>query len=153
MYNLDTADKLFEQMLKEDSQLPYRLIKEWRKEMPDEFAKRIYCERYGKHIINREQYETGLSFIKGQNGKPPEIWSIDEAEKILSDYIRDYDKEDFYKYDALLWLNVKRNDYPKIKDESEIAYIVYEDLNDTDLPYDPSERVYKWVEEHIKSPQ
>ena len=77
------------------------------------------------------------------------IWSIEEAEKILSNYIQNYDNEDFYKYDALLWLNVRRNDYPRINDPNEIAYIVYEDLHDNDLPSDPSERVYCWVDEHI----
>lgn len=151
MYNIETADKLYNQMLQEDGNLPYKLVKEWRLSMPDEFAKRIYCERYGKHIINKEQYETGLSFIKGQDGRPPEIYSVEECEKILSNYIRDYEKEDFYKYDAFLWFNVKKNDYPKLS-ENEIAYIVYEDLHDNDLPYEPSERVYKWVEEHIQSP-
>lgn len=150
MYNLEVADRLYNQAMNEDPDFANKLIKLWRKLMPEEFAKTMFCERYGKHIINREQYEIGLSFIEGQNGRPPEIWSIDESEKILSNFIKDYDKEDFYNYDAFLWLNIKRNDYPKITDESEIAYITYQDLNDKDLPYDPSERVYKWVEEHLK---
>lgn len=150
MYNLETAYKLYNQMMNEDPDYANKLVKQWSKLMPNEFAKVIYCDRYGKHIVNREQYEQGLSFIEGQNGRPPEIWSIEDCEKILSRYIRDYEQEDFYKYDAFLWLNVKRNDYPKLTDENEIAYITYQDLkNDKDYPTDPSERAYEWVEEHL----
>ena len=69
----------------------------------------------------------------------------------MSNYFRDYDKEDFYKYDAILWLNIRRNDYPKITDTEELAYIVFEDLHDMDYPTDPSERVYVWVEENAKN--
>ena len=151
MHNLETAYKLYNQMMNENPDYANKLVKQWSKLMPNEFAKVIYCDRYGKHIVNREQYELGLSFIEGQNGKAPEIWSIEEAKKILSSYIRDYEQEDFYNYDAFLWLNVKRNDYPKLN-ESEIAYITYQDLkNDADLPYDPSERAYEWVEEHLEN--
>lgn len=149
MYDVEKADRLYNQMLKEDKDLPYKLVDEWRISMPEEFAKRIYCERYGKHITTRDMYEEGLSFIKGQNGRPPEIWSIEEAKQILSKYIRDYEQEDFYEYDAILWLNVKRNDYPKLN-ENDIAYIVYRDLTDVDYYADPSERAYCWIEEHLK---
>ena len=73
----------------------------------------------------------------------------ESLENFLSKPFNNFLKEDFYNYDAFLWLNVKRNDYPKL-DESEIAYITYQDLkNDADLPYDPSERAYEWVEEHL----
>lgn len=151
MYNLEVADRLYNQMMNEDPDFANKLVNQWRKLMPEEFAKTIYCERYGKHIIDKEGYQTALSLIKGQNGRPPEIWSIEESEKILSNFIKDYDKEDFYRYDALAWLNIKRNDYPKITDEEEIAYIVYEDLHDEDYYSDPSERVYEWVEKHLKN--
>lgn len=149
MYDLQTADRLFKEMMAEDPRFAEKLVKEWRLLMPQEYSKTIYCKRFGKHIIDLEQYKTGLSFIKGQNGQKPQIWTTEEAEKILNSYIKDYENEDFYKYDAFLWLNVRRNDYPRINDPNEIAYIVYEDLHDFDLPFDPSERAFCWVEEHI----
>ncbi len=149
MYDLQTADRLFKEMMAEDPRFAEKLIMDFRKTMPEEYSKTIYCKRFGKHIIDMEQYKIGLSFIKGQNGQKPQIWSIEDAEKILSSYIKDYESEDFYKYDAFLWLNVRRNDYPRINDANEIAYIVYEDLHDEDLPSDPSERAFCWVEEHI----
>lgn len=149
MYNLETANKLYTKMKKEEPDFANKLVKQWRELMPEEFAKVIYCEYYGKHIVNKEQYDKGISFIKGQNGNPPKIWTMEEAQKILSNYIRDYEQEQFYNYDAFLWLNIKRNDYPKL-DENDIAYITYEDLNDKDFYADPSERAFLWVEGHLK---
>lgn len=151
MHDLYTADKLYKEMLMENPKLAEELIMDFRETMPDEYAKVMYCKRYGKHIIDLEQYKYGLSLIKGQDGRSPQIWSIEDAEKVLSNYFRDYDKEDFYKYDAILWLNIRRNDYPKITDTEELAYIVFEDLHDMDYPTDPSERVYDWVEENAKN--
>ena len=73
MHNLETAYKLYNQMMNENPDYANKLVKQWSKLMPNEFAKVIYCDRYGKHIVNKEQYELGLSFIEGQNGKAPEI--------------------------------------------------------------------------------
>lgn len=149
MFDLETADKFYEEILEENPKFNDILAKEWRQLMPMQFAKRMYCERLGKHIVYPEQYEEALQYIKGQNGEKPKIWSVEEAERIMRNFVSNFNDEEFYKYDALLWLNIKRNDYPKITDPEEIGYITYQDLIDKDYPTDPSERAFDWVMKHI----
>lgn len=151
MFDLDTADKFYKEILEENPKFNDELAKEWRENMPMQFAKRIYCERLGKHIVYPEQYEESLQYIKGQNGEKPKIWSIEESEKILRKFVNNFNDEDFYKFDAILWLNIKRNDYPKIDDPDEIGYITYQDLTDKDYFDDPSEKPFNWVMNHMKN--
>lgn len=150
-YDLLEADKIYAEMLRENPEFAKELVKEWRDDMPEQYAKKMYQERYGCHITSPEMYEKGLSFITDNKGEKITFWSVDEVKKIARDYVN-LDEQDFYDHDIALWANVKKGDYGSfISDASRIIRIALADLMDADYPHgDASERAYKWVECHIE---
>jgi len=148
-YDLMEADKIYAELLREDSEFLKKFMKKFRDTMPEQYAKEMHIERYGCHITSPELYEKGLSFITDNKGEEITFWTVDEVKKIARDYIN-IDEQDFYDYDLALWSNVKKGDYGSfISDASRIIRIAIADLTDKDYYCDPSERAYKWVEHHI----
>lgn len=152
MHDLLEADKIFKELMEEDSNFAKNLIMKWRAEMPSEYAKTMVEEKYGKHIISDELAQTALSFIRNNKGEDISLWSKDEVLKIAKDYIS-IDDADFYPNDIYVWANVKKGDYGSfISDASRIIRIAIADLTDTsDFPFfDASETAYRWTQCNIQ---
>ena len=151
MYDLEKANKIYDEQLSKDSHFDHNLVIEWRDNMPYEFAKKMYEIEYGKHIWCEEMYKDGLSYITDNKGNEIELWNIKDIKEIASEYI-DIDDEKFYSYDLYLWANVKKADLKGIEDSaSKIIKYAISDLQDKDFPFYPAdEKAYRWVEAHEK---
>ena len=69
MFNLEKADKIFEAKMREDSRFAERFIKKFRALMPDVYAKTMYEEEYGCHIVDRSVYEKAVSLLEWSQEK------------------------------------------------------------------------------------
>ena len=54
MYDLIKADDIYNKKLAEDPEYDHKLVMEWRKDMPYQFAKKMYEDEYGCHIYTKE---------------------------------------------------------------------------------------------------
>ena len=153
MYDLQKANDIYDELMKEDKNFADKLVKKWRNKMPDEFIKTMVEARYGCHILDENTYKKGLEFVKDYKGNKIDAWSKDDILKIAKDYVN-IENEDFYDWDLVFWSNVKKGDYGHfITDPTKIIRIAIEDLTDKDYYDDPSERAYKWIEYHIEKKQ
>ena len=149
MYDLQKANEIYDEMMKEDSSFADKLVKRWREKMPEQFSRTMIEERYGCHILDENTYKEGLQFVKDNKGNKVDTWSKDDVLRIAKDYIN-IENEDFYPWDLVFWSQVKKADYGHfITDASKIIRIAIEDLKDKDYFDDPSERAYKWIEYHL----
>lgn len=149
MYDLQKADEIYAELMKEDSTFADKLVKKWRKRMPEQFTKTMIEEQYGCHILDEEQYKEGLQFVKDYKGNKIDPWSKDDVLRIAKDYVN-IENEDFYPWDLVFWSQVKKGDYEHIVSEpAKIIRIAISDLIDKDYYDDPSERAYKWIEYHL----
>lgn len=151
MHNLETADKIFFDMQKDDPNFAKKLVLQWRELMPEEYAKVMYLAKWGKHIVTRELYDKGLQFIVDNQGEKIETWTVDEILNVAKKYIN-IDEEPYYNYDLAMMTNILKGDiFPIVKDPEKVILIAIEFLSDMDFPeYDASERAYHWVECHLK---
>lgn len=148
-YDYDLADEIYNEEVAKDSEFNKKLVMEWRKDMRDGFAKKMYQIRYGCHIFDEHEYEEGTSYITDNKENKITLWPIEDIKKIASNYITIED-EKFKEYDLYLWANVKKADVYGIEsDPVKIIKMAIADLKDKDYPYfQPEERAYKWLEAH-----
>jgi hypothetical protein len=150
MYDLEKANEIYDEMMKEDSLFADKLVKRWREKMPEQFTRTMIEERYGCHILDENTYKEGLQFVLDNKGNKIDPWSKEDILRIAKDYVN-IENEDFYPWDLVFWSNVKKGDYGHfITDASKIIRIAIEDLKDKDFYSDPSERAYKWIEYHLE---
>jgi hypothetical protein len=150
MFDITKANEIYMHKMKEDPYFSQHLIDSWREQMPDQFARRMYEEEYGCHIVDEDMYKHGLLFIKDNHGNLLDPWNKTDILKVVRDYI-DIDKEDFYDYDIAMMANIFKGDfYHRVNDSTKIILMAIDALKDNDFPYfSPSERAYKWVIAHL----
>lgn len=151
MNELEMADKIFWELSKEDPDFAKELIKDWRDKMPNQYIKAMHIAKWGRHIVSKDFYERGLSFIN-YNNNPIEPFAIGDILNIAKKYIH-IEEEPFYDYDLAMMTNILKGDaYNIISDIEQIVLLAIAFLSDTDYPFgDASERAYNWVECHIKN--
>lgn len=154
MYDLEMADKIFLEMSMEDPDFAKKLVKKWRDTMPLQYCKEMQMAKWGSHIISKNFYDTGLQFIKDNNGKPIEPWTVEDILKVAKNYIN-IDDEPYYELDLAMQTNILKGDvFPIVKEPEKVVLIAIEFLSDEDYPFsDASERAYKWVECHLDKQQ
>lgn len=150
MFDIMKANEIYLHKLKENPHFAQHLIDSWKEQMPEQFARRMYEEEYGCHIVDEDTYKQGLMFIKDNRGDVLDPWSKADILKIVRDYI-DIDKEDFYDFDIAMMANIFKGDfYHRVNDSTKIILMAIDALKDNDFPYfNPSERAYKWVMAHL----
>ena len=151
MHDLETADKIFHEMQKNDPNFAKKLVMQWRELMPEEYAKVMWLAKWGYHIVSKDLYDKGLKFITNNQNEPIDTWTVEEIMNVAKNYINIED-EPYYEYDLAMMTNILKGDiFPIIKDAEKVVLIAIEFLSDSDFPeYDASERAYRWVECHIK---
>lgn len=154
MYDLEMADKIFLEMSMEDADFAKKLVKKWRDKMPLQYCQEMQIAKWGSHIISKNFYEKGLEFIKDENGKPIEPWSVEDILNVAKNYIK-IDEEPYYELDLAMQTNILKGDiFPIVKDPEKVVLIAINFLSDEDYPFsEPSERAYKWVECHLDKQQ
>ena len=151
MLDLDTADKIFHDMQKQDPNFAKKLVLQWRELMPEQYAEVMHLAKWGYHIVSKDLYNKGLKFITNNQDQPIETWSVEEIMNIAKKYIN-IEEEPYYEYDLAMMTNILKGDiFPIVQDAEKVVLIAIEFLSDVDFPeYDASERAYRWVECHIK---
>lgn len=151
MFDLEKADKIFQDMQREDPNFAKKLVLQWRDLMPEQYAEVMHLARWGSHIVSKDLYEKGLEFICNNQKEPIQTWTVDEIMNVAKNYIK-IDDEPYYNYDLAMMTNILKGDvFPIVKDPEKVVLMAIEFLSDDDYPFsDPSERAYKWVECHIK---
>lgn len=67
MYDLIKANEIYKEKLEDNPKFSHELILEWRDKMSEQFAKRMYEEKYGCHIVTEEMYDEAVSLLKWQD--------------------------------------------------------------------------------------
>ena len=149
MYNVNEADKIYRQKLKEDNLYAQRFMDRFREKMPDEFAKAVFEEEYGCHIIDRDMYDKAVSYFEWSNDKGMGAkWSVEDIEKLSG---IDFDDKDYYLLDYAYVVNMLYSDYGHIfSDPSYYLKMAKAYLEDPDYCGDPDERAYKNAVKRIR---
>lgn len=149
MFNLEKADKIYEAKMREDSRYADKFIKKFRALMPDLYAKAIYEEEYGCHIVDSSVYEEAVSLLewfddKGYGAK----FDFDEVLKLSN---IDFSNKAYYEYDFAYVVNMLWSDYGHIIPEPNILFKMAKAyLEDPDYMGKADERAYHNAMERIK---
>ena len=149
MYNLTKADEIYKKRLEENPKYDNELVAEWRKDMPEQFAKKMYEDEFGCHIYTKEMYDEAVSLLvwvdnKGEGPK----WEFEDIIKI-SDI--DFDTKEYYEYDFAYVMNMLWSDYCNVFTETSYYKKMAKDyLEDPDYIGKADERAYQNAEKRIK---
>lgn len=151
MHDLEKADLIYEEKVKEDSSFPDKLMKRFRRRMPEEYIRTMLEEEYGCHIVDKDMYDEAVSYLKWSDEKGMgEKWDVDTILK-LSDIDFDNEKIKFYELDYAYVVNMLYSDYCHIFNEpSYYLKMAKAYLMDEDYPGKADERAYHNAEKRIK---
>ena len=143
MHDLEKADMIYKEKLKEDPDFAKKLIANFRERMPDEFANTMFEEEYGCHIVNSDMYDEAVSYFKWADDKGRGAkWDVDTILK-LSDIDFDSEKIKFYELDYAYVVNMLYSDYCHIFTEpTYYLKMAKAYLMDSDYPGMADERAY-----------
>lgn len=149
MFNLEKADKIFEAKMREDSRFAERFIKKFRVQMPDIYAKTMYEEEYGCHIVDISVYEKAVSLLEWADGKG--YGAKFEIDDILKMSNIDFSNKNYYEYDYAYVVNMLYSDYGHIITElSQLLKMAKAYLEDPDYMGKADERAYHNAMKRIK---
>ena len=69
MFNLEKADRIYEAKMREDSRFADKFIRKFRSLMPEVYAKTMYEEEYGCHIVDKTLYDEAVSLLESTDEK------------------------------------------------------------------------------------
>ena len=149
MYDMNKACELYHKHLNDDPNYDHKLVMEWKEDMPQEFAQKMYEDEYGCHIFDEEMYDEAVCLLVWANDKDKgEKWTIDDIVKLSS---MDFADKAYTKYDYAYMVNVLYSDYCHIFTEpTYYLKMAKAYLEDPDYMGDPSERAYKNAKKRIK---
>ena len=149
MFNLEKADKIFEAKMREDSRFAERFIKKVRALMPDVYAKTMYEEEYGCHIVDISVYEKAVSLLEWADGKG--YGAKFDVDDILKMSNIDFSNKNYYEYDYAYVVNMLYSDYGHIITElSQLLKMAKAYLEDPDYMGKADERAYHNAMKRIK---
>lgn len=149
MFNLEKADKIFEAKMREDSRFAERFIKKFRAQMPDIYAKTMYEEEYGCHIVDISVYEKAVSLLEWADGKG--YGAKFDVDDILKMSNIDFSNKNYYEYDYAYVVNMLYSDYGHIITElSQLLKMAKAYLEDPDYMGKADERAYHNAMKRIK---
>lgn len=100
-YDIIEADSIYQEMLQADPEYDHKLVKHWRDNMPEQFAKRMYEDKYGKHIVDEDFYEIAVSYLKW-GGRHGAKWTLDEIVALAR---INFDEKPYYEMDFAFTVN------------------------------------------------
>lgn len=149
MFDFNKADEIYKKRLEENPKYDHELVAEWRKDMPEQFAKKMYEDEFGCHIYTKEMYEEAVSLFewscdKGKGAR----WDVDEIIKLAN---IDFSTKDYYEYDYAYVVNMLYSDYCHIfTDASYYLKMAKSYLEDPDYMGKADERAYHNAMKRIK---
>ena len=149
MFDINKAVEFYHMHLEKDPEYDHKLVLEWKEDMPQQFARKMYEDHYGCHIMDEELYNKAVSLLtwiddRGKGGK----WSIEDIKKLSN---IDFDAKHYTLYDYAYIVNMLYSDYSNVFTEpSYYLKMAKAYLEDPDYMGDPSERAYKNAMKRIK---
>ena len=149
MYDINKACELYRKHLNDDPTYDHKLVMEWKEDMPQQFAQKMYEDEYGCHIFGEEMYDEAVSLLVWANDKDKgEKWTIEDIVKLSG---IDFADKPYTKYDYAYIVNTLYSDYCHIFTEpTYYLKMAKAYLEDPDYMGDPSERAYKNAKKRIK---
>lgn len=149
MFNLEKADRIYEAKMREDSRFADKFIRKFRSLMPEVYAKTMYEEEYGCHIVDKTLYHEAVSLLESTDEK--EYGPKFEFEEILKLSNIDFSNKNYYEYDFAYVVNMLWSDYGHIINEpSYIFKMAKAYLEDPDYMGKADERAYHNAIKRIK---
>lgn len=143
MFNMENADKIYDEKMRKDPRFAEKFIKKFRNLMPEIYTKAMYEEEYGCHIVDTKLYDDAISLLewsddKGYGAK----WDVKTILK-LSDIDFDSEEIKFYELDYAYVVNMLYSDYCHIFTEpTYYLKMAKAYLMDSDYPGVADERAY-----------
>ena len=149
MFNLEKADKIYQAKMREDSHFADKFMKRFRSLMPEVYAKTMYEEEYGCHIVDRGVYEQAVSLLEwtDEKGYGPKF----DFEEVLKLSNIDFNNKNYYEYDFAYVVNMLWSDYGHIINEASYIFKMAKAyLEDPDYMGKADERAYHDAMKRIK---
>ena len=138
-YDLIEADKIYKEKLKDDPEYDHKLVMHWKENMPEQFAKRMYEDKYGCHIVDEDLYEEAVGLLKW-NGRHGAKWTVSEISSLSR---INFEEKPYYEMDFAYMVNSLYADFCNIfSDASYYIKMAQAYLEDIDYPGNSDERAY-----------
>lgn len=149
MFNLAKADEFYAELESENPHIDHELVMEWRENMPEQFAKKMYEKKYGCHIFDAEMYEESVVHLKWADGHGTGAkWDVDTIIRLSG---IDFSQVKFYEYDYAYIVNMlyakfcttglDTTSYIKMAK----AYLTYDEFG-----HEADEKAYKHATKHLE---
>lgn len=148
MYDKMKVNEIYMELKRENPNYDSEMVERFKDRMPEEFARLMYEEKYGCHIVTKEMYDKAVSYLtwtkdKGKGAK----W---EVEKIIEIANIDFSEVKYYEYDFAYVMNMLYSDYCDIFTETSYYLKMAKTyLEDPDYPGKADERAYYSAEKRI----
>lgn len=141
MYNVDKADRLLKRKLEKDPNFTKKLLEKIKEEHPEEFARSMMEEAYGRHIGDTEMYEDAVRNLKWANRKGSGAkWDKDD---LIQRAGIDFNEEGYTPYDYAYMVNAHYADYGNISEDPKYFMQMTKDyLRNDNFPEKGGERAY-----------
>lgn len=141
MYNVDKADRLLKRKLEKDPNYTKKLIEKIKEHNPEEFAKTMLEDVYGRHIGDEEMYNDAVRNLHWMNKKGTGAkWDKDD---LIQRSGIDFNDEGFTPYDYAYMVNAHYADYGNISDDPKYYMQMTKDyLRNNSFPERANERAY-----------
>ena len=141
MYNLDKADRLLKRKLEKDPNYTKKLLEKIKKENPEQFARTMMEDVYGRHIGDDEMYNEAVRNLHWTNRKGSGAkWDKDDLIRRAN---IDFNEEGYTPYDYAYMVNALYADYGDISEKPEYYMQMTKDhLRNDSFPERGNERAY-----------
>lgn len=106
-YDLIEADKIYKEKVRENPNFDHDLVLHWKDNMPEQFAKRMYEEKYGCHIVDEDMYEDAIALLSW-NGRHGAKWTVNE---IVTLSRINFEEKPYYEMDYAYVVNCMYADF------------------------------------------
>ena len=147
MFDLHKADEIYKKRLEENPDYAKELVAEWREDMPEQFAQKMYEDEYGCHIYTEQMYDEAVSYLKNPDETKGAHWDVNT---IKSKAGIDFATKEYTLYDYCYQVNMHYSDYGDKISSDLLFFMAKRDLEDKDYYGDPTERAYKDARKRIR---
>ena len=139
-YDLTHADEIYKELKQNHDDFDHYLVMSFRKDMPEQFSRRMYEEKHGHHIYDLALYEEATNYLENPDSSIGPHWSVSTI-KAKSGI--NFDEKEYTCYDYAYVVNMLYSDYGNIFNEpSYYLKMAKNYLTDGDYYGNPSERAY-----------
>ena len=149
MYDLKKADELYHKKREANPNYDHELVMEWKHDMPQQFAQKMYEDEYGCHIFDLEMYDEAVALLEWVDHRNTGAkWTVEDIVKLAN---INFEEKEYTKYDYAYIMNALYSDYCSVFVEpSYYLKMAKNYLEDPDYWGDASERAYHDAKKRIK---